>query len=156
MEAWCVVFPQGLSLVACDGAVVSHAVGMHEGTRELGSYGEDIATEFLVSRGAQLLARNWRARPSVHGVSGELDAVFLIDSIVVGVEVKTRSCSGFGHPLEAITPEKLRRLHVLLAAWVQAHGYGRYQRRVDAVSVVVRTTTQGGVTVSIEHRPALV
>lgn len=132
-----------------------HVGVMGRETQALGRYGEDIAVEFLASRGAQILERNWRARLSAHGVAGELDVVVVVGAHLVGVEVKTRSTAGFGHPLESITTNKLRRLHFLLAAWAREHGYAYWQRRVDAVAVFITGHRGQHPTVVVEHRPFL-
>ncbi|NHU85759.1 YraN family protein [Kocuria sp. JC486] len=126
----------------------------------LGRAGERWAAQYLQCRGARVLATNWRARLSEHGVKGELDLVVLIGDTLVGVEVKTRSGTGFGHPLDSITPVKLRRLHRLLAAWAREQGEQTRPRRVDAVAVLV-TRPAGGAghsaaTVRLHHRPGLI
>lgn len=122
----------------------------------LGHAGERLAAEYLSERGARVMARNWRATPSRHGVGGELDLVVLIDRTLVAVEVKTRSGTGFGHPFETITPIKLRRLHLLLAAWAREYGHTDRTRRVDAVAVVLTRSRTGGTgRMRIQHRPGL-
>ena len=80
---------------------------------QLGEQGERLAEAFLVRRGAQVLERNWRARPTHHGVRGELDLIVQCEAVLVGVEVKTRRGTYYGHPFEAVDEIKLRRLHLL-------------------------------------------
>ena len=67
----------------------------------------------------------------------------------MGVEVKTRSGLGYGDPLEAITPRKLRRLHRLTRQWWNESPLTeRTDRwRVDAVAVLV--PPGGGVRVDL-------
>ena len=127
---------------------------MHTG-QELGRLGEQLAVNYLEARGGQILARNWRARRSLHGVTGELDVVMALDSLLVGVEVKTRSGYGYGHPLESITAVKLRRLHLLLGAWAAENGFGHRSRRVDAVAVVLVQRPEHPTRVWVEHLPGL-
>ena len=96
---------------------------------ELGQRGERIAERHLVARGLTVLDRNWRCP------QGEIDLVLRDGEETVFVEVKTRTSTTFGHPLEAITVAKLARLRRLAAAWCEAHpGAGRI--RIDAVAVV--------------------
>lgn len=99
---------------------------------ELGRAGEDLAAAWLSDAGWVLLERNWRCR------AGELDLVALDGDTLVAVEVKTRAGLGFGHPFEAITEVKLRRLHVLVRAFAAAHAELARGRalRVDAVAIV--------------------
>ena len=66
---------------------------------------------------------------------------------LVACEVKTRSSTGYGTPLEAISRQKVRRLRHLAISWVQAHGVLFDEIRVDAVEVL--RDRQGGFT--IEH-----
>ncbi|HWM34670.1 MAG TPA: YraN family protein [Pseudolysinimonas sp.] len=96
---------------------------------ELGMRGERIAERHLIARGFVLLDRNWRCP------LGEIDLVLRDGDETVFVEVKTRSSTAFGHPLEAITVAKLARLRRLAGAWCEAHpGAGRI--RIDAVAVL--------------------
>ena len=72
---------------------------------KLGSHGEELAAQFLIDRGLQILDRNWRIK------EGELDIVAKsLDGCIVFVEVKTRTSIAFGDPLESITPEKAMRI----------------------------------------------
>ncbi|WP_165066853.1 YraN family protein [Marisediminicola senii] len=102
---------------------------------ELGRRGEDIAVAFLVHGGYDILGRNWRCP------QGEIDVIARDGADTVFVEVKTRSGTGFGHPLEAITAQKLARLRRLAGAWCDVNpGHGR-QIRIDAIAVVATTGT---------------
>jgi putative endonuclease len=101
----------------------------------VGRYGEKVAARHLEERGWQVLDRNWR------GTGGELDLVALDGDVLVAVEVKTRSGDGFGHPAEAVTPIKLRRLRRLTGEWLERHGRAAGRRfrevRVDVVAVTL-------------------
>lgn len=59
-------------------------------------------------------ARNLRFR------FGELDLVCEHRGVLVFVEVKARTSSHHGHPLEAVTPHKQRQLVRLAEAYLQA------------------------------------
>lgn len=96
----------------------------------LGRQGEDIAAGHLRERGFEILDRNW------HCTVGELDIVAKRDRGFVFVEVKTRRSTRFGHPLEAITPEKALRLRVLARAWMREHGVSG-PIRIDAVGILL-------------------
>lgn len=121
---------------------------------QLGEQGERLAEAFLLRRGAQVLQRNWRARPSVHGVRGELDLIVRQGPMLVGVEVKTRRGTDYGHPFEAVDATKLRRLHLLLAAWARECGC-LAERRVDVVAVLLLLGRPGQERVRLEHRTGL-
>ena len=101
---------------------------------ETGRHGEVLAARWLEGRGLRVVELNWRCR------EGEIDVVALDGDEVVVVEVKTRRGTGWGHPLEAVTPAKLARLRRLAGAWLEAHpGTGR-RVRIDVVGVVLGRT----------------
>lgn len=99
--------------------------------RALGTRGEDLAAAYLAGRGYRILDRNWRIR------EGELDIVARDEDCIVAVEVKTRSGSGYGNPLEAITAAKAARLRRLLGEWVRTSGPGPSRLRIDAVGITL-------------------
>lgn len=101
--------------------------------RALGTRGEEVAARYLEGLGYETLERNWR-----DGRAGELDLVLREGHAIVAVEVKTRSGTGYGHPLEAITAAKARRLRRLLLAWARQNRIRAVGLRVDAVGIVLR------------------
>ena len=70
---------------------------------------------YLSQRGYTLLERNYRIR------RGEIDLIMRQDDTVVFVEVKLRRGTGFGDPLEAVTPHKQSTLRSV----AQHHLYTR-------------------------------
>ncbi|PRY45656.1 putative endonuclease [Geodermatophilus tzadiensis] len=100
-------------------------------TTELGSRGEAIAAAHLTDAGLRVLDRNWRCR------DGELDIVARDGSAIVFCEVKTRRGTGFGHPVEAVTRAKQRRLRLLAQRWLAAHDEHAPDLRFDVVGVLV-------------------
>jgi putative endonuclease len=106
---------------------------------ELGALGERIAVAYLTDRGLRVLDRNWRCR------EGELDIVAREDHALVFCEVKTRRGVGYGHPVEAVTIVKQRRLKLLAQRWLAAHDEHARDLRFDVVGVLLRP-----------ERPALV
>jgi putative endonuclease len=97
---------------------------------ELGRQGEQIAADYLQRAGLQILDRNWRCP------EGEIDIVAAERRALVVCEVKTRSGTRYGTPLEAITQRKRSRLRRLAVRWVLAHGVLFDEVRVDAVGVL--------------------
>ncbi|MFF3064525.1 YraN family protein [Oerskovia sp. NPDC057915] len=97
----------------------------------VGRYGEKVAATYLVEAGWVVLDRNWR------GTRGELDLVARDGDVLVAVEVKTRRGTGFGHPAEAVTPDKLARLRRLTGEWVATHPVRPASIRIDVVAVVL-------------------
>lgn len=95
----------------------------------IGAYGEQVAAEHLVRAGFVVVERNWRCD------IGEVDIVAMDGATVVVCEVKTRSGLGFGSGLEAVTRQKLARLHRLAARWLAENGARGTAVRVDVVAV---------------------
>lgn len=96
----------------------------------LGAYGERVAERHLVAAGLVVLDRNWRCD------EGEIDLVLREGPVLVVCEVKTRSSLEHGTPHEAVTPDKLARLHRLGQRWLLAAGVPAPETRVDLVAVV--------------------
>ena len=97
----------------------------------LGAYGERVAVRVLADQGIRVLDRNWRCR------AGELDVVARDGAALVFCEVKTRAAAGFGHPVEAVTAVKRRRLRLLARAWLDAHDHHAPDLRFDVIGVLV-------------------
>jgi putative endonuclease len=96
----------------------------------LGRYGEDVAARHLVENGIIVLERNWRCD------LGEIDIVGRDGDVLVVCEVKTRSGTGFGTPLEAVTRTKAVRLRRLAARWLADHHSRPAHVRFDVVGVL--------------------
>jgi putative endonuclease len=98
---------------------------------ELGRRGEEIAAAHLERQGLVVLSRNWRC--SV----GELDIV-ATDSIstVIFCEVKTRSGTGFGTPVEQVTIGKRRRIRRLSQLWLSTAKVGWRDSRFDVIGIL--------------------
>ncbi len=97
----------------------------------LGAYGEALAARHLVDQGMVLLDRNWRCE------LGEIDLVLRDGRVLVVCEVKARSSSAFGSPLEGVTEQKAARLRRLAARWLAAHDVRPADVRIDIVGVLV-------------------
>ncbi|WP_104524983.1 YraN family protein [Blastococcus atacamensis] len=102
-------------------------------TSELGARGEAIAVAYLTDTGLRVLDRNWRCR------EGELDLVAREGEALVFCEVKARRGTGYGHPVEAVTHTKQRRIRVLAQRWLAAHDEHARDVRFDVVGVLVRS-----------------
>jgi len=97
----------------------------------LGSYGERVAAQRLGEEGMLVLDRNWRCE------LGEIDLVLRDGDVLVICEVKTRSSETYGHPLEAVGPEKGARLRSLAVRWLEEHDLHPHDIRIDLVGVLL-------------------
>jgi putative endonuclease len=109
-------------------------------TLTLGAHGERIAVAYLTRAGLRVLDRNWRCR------EGELDIVARDAGAIVFCEVKARRGTGYGLPVEAVTPAKQRRLRILAQRWLAAHDEHAPEVRFDVVGVLVHRTGPAVVT----------
>jgi putative endonuclease len=98
--------------------------------KNLGSRGEDAAAAYLVQQGWTVLERNWRCS------EGELDIIAHDGVRHVVCEVKTRSSTDYGDPIEAITRQKAIRLRRLAWRWADAHGMPGVDVGVDVLGLV--------------------
>ena len=110
---------------------------------ETGRQGEDLAVGYLKKQGYRIIDRN------VNTPFGELDIICRQKSVVVFVEVKTRSSHAFGRPYEAVGPDKQRRISRSASAWLAEKKWTDKPARFDVISVTVREAEDGGV--AIEH-----
>jgi len=96
----------------------------------LGRQAEQLAADYLVERGYEILARNWR-RPE-----GELDLVVVsAEGLCIFVEVRSRTGIERGHPLETVDARKRARVRRAARMYIdeeqpQATGF-----RFDVVGV---------------------
>ena len=96
----------------------------------LGARGEALVADWYLERGYSILDRNWRCR------TGELDLVVTNRTEVVFCEVKTRSSTAFGLPVEAVTRAKQRRLRQLAAEWISQAERRPRRVRFDVAGVL--------------------
>ncbi|MGH3023034.1 MAG: YraN family protein [Gaiellaceae bacterium] len=84
-------------------------------SRRLGPDAERRVRRHYRLRGYRILDAN------VHAGRFELDLVVRRGRRLVFCEVKARSGPGYGHPLEAVGPEKARRVAEAAVAWLARH-----------------------------------
>ena len=105
----------------------------------LGRDGEQAAVTYLEGCGFRILDRNWRC------ADGEIDIVAVERHTFVVCEVKTRSGTRYGTPLEAVGRAKRNRLRRLAVRWLTAHGVRFDQIRIDVIGLLYEGT--GGFTI---------
>ena len=98
--------------------------------RQLGLDGEEAVANWYVENGYEILARNWRCS------FGELDLVVAHGRTTVFCEVKARSSSAFGLPVEAVTASKQARIRRLAARWLAEAPPRPRSIRFDVASVL--------------------
>lgn len=99
--------------------------------KRLGRLGEDVAARYLVSRGYEIIARNWTCQ------AGEADIIARDDDILVFAEVKTRSSTEKGFPSEAVDSKKRGKYLKIAELFINRYDVGDVQVRFDVMSLVV-------------------
>lgn len=95
----------------------------------LGKEGERIAELYLQRKGYKLVERNYRCS------GGELDLIVLDRRVVVFVEVKTRTGTKFGTPLEAVEFHKQQRMIRAAQFFLAEKNLQQRDARFDVVGV---------------------
>ncbi len=103
-------------------------MGRTQNNRQTGTYYEDLAAEYLIDQGYDILERNFRRR------GGELDIVAKKDGILVICEVKYRRTGRTGASLEAVDYRKQKKISQMAGLYLLSHGYSsNTQLRFDVI-----------------------
>jgi len=94
-----------------------------------GRGGEHIAEEYLKARGAQIIAKNFKA------AGAEIDLIAKMDGRIVFVEVKARFGRRYGSPGEAITRAKAGSIRRAATVFLKQNGGLEQAVRFDALLV---------------------
>lgn len=97
---------------------------------ELGALGEQIAVDYLIERGYQIIERNWSNGHK------EIDIVAKDDDTIVIVEVKTRRSTYLVEPETTVDVFKQRNLIWAANSFVNRFQYDN-DIRFDIISIVI-------------------
>lgn len=106
---------------------------------QLGKKGEQLAVDFLLKKGYQILERNYRFDKA------EVDIIAKKGQTLAIVEVKTRSTSDFGDPQDFVKPKQIQRLVKAIDEYVNENKL-ELEVRFDIIAIV-----SNGKTIDIEH-----
>ena len=95
----------------------------------LGALGEELAVRFLRDGGYRILATNYRCN------YGEVDIVAKDGRVLAFIEVRTRRSRRFGAAEESLTAAKRKHLVAACQDYIQRHGDGDVEWRIDLVCV---------------------
>jgi len=101
-----------------------------QASSKLGREGEQAAIKFLKKNGYRIIEINFRTK------AGEIDVIAEQEKILVFVEVKTRSGSRLGHPAEALTPHKQKKIASIASSFLAKHKIRDRECRFDVVSIL--------------------
>ena len=100
-----------------------------DGRGELGRRGEAVAVEFLRAQQYTIVTRNYRCR------AGEIDLVAFDGKTLVFVEVRSRSSTAAGTPLESVDGRKQARVSRVAQQFCAMRGWLDRDARFDVVGV---------------------
>ncbi len=97
--------------------------------QKIGNLGEDVATQFLIDLGYQILERNWRFRKA------EIDIIAKSKEVLIFVEVKAKSYTYYGAPEESISIFKENLIIDAASRYMVQVGHD-WEIRFDIISIV--------------------
>lgn len=103
---------------------------MSKSHRKIGDEGEDLAAEYLESKGWLIIDRNYFFEKA------EIDIVATDGNFIVFVEVKLRSGTYFGRPEDFVTPGKEKNIKKAAEAWVYERKMETALVRFDVIAIV--------------------
>jgi putative endonuclease len=106
---------------------------------ELGKKGEQLAVDFLLRNGYEIIERNYRFDKA------EVDIIAKQKDVLAIIEVKTRSTIDFGNPQDFVKPKQIQRLVKAVDEYVNVNNLD-VEVRFDIVAIV-----KEGKGFSIEH-----
>jgi putative endonuclease len=99
------------------------------GRRILGFKGETLAAKYFISKGCELLCRNYRCR------AGELDLVFLDGLVLRFVEVKSRRRKAGYVPADNLSIRQSKRNYAAAAVFRRITNTVHLEARFDLVEI---------------------
>lgn len=97
--------------------------------KDIGTFGEKLAKDFLVENGYTILDKNFACK------LGELDLIVQNKNIISFVEVKTRYYFNYGSPMESVTFSKRKKIFLVSSYYIQKHNLKDYYFSYDIVEV---------------------
>ncbi|MCC0630824.1 MULTISPECIES: YraN family protein [unclassified Clostridioides] len=97
--------------------------------KEKGDFGEEVAINYLLSKGAKLLEKNYRLK------IGEVDIIVRMDDEIVFVEVKSRSNLRYGYPCESVNFKKRKKIVEIAKYYITKNNLHNIPIRFDVVEV---------------------
>ncbi len=97
---------------------------------ELGKQGEQLAVDFLVKNGYEILEKNWYHRKA------EVDIIAKKEEYVCAVEVKTRNSSHFGNPQDFVNAKKIKLQVLAMDYYMNAKDLD-FEVRFDIIAIIL-------------------
>lgn len=102
---------------------------------ELGKMGEKIAEDYLLSKGYEIVRKNYFYQKA------EIDIIAKHNNMMICVEVKTRNSDFFGDPQDFVTPSKIKLLVKAMDAFIIENNID-LESRFDIIAVLKNKTKE--------------
>lgn len=102
---------------------------------ELGKIGEKIAEDYLLSKGYEIVRKNYFYQKA------EIDIIAKHNNMMICVEVKTRNSDFFGDPQDFVTPSKIKLLVKAMDAFIIENSID-LESRFDIIAVLKNKTKE--------------
>jgi putative endonuclease len=106
---------------------------------ELGKKGEDLAIDFLLKNGYEIIARNYTYQKA------EVDIIAQKENTLAVVEVKTRTSADFGDPQQFLKPKQIQRIIKAVDEFINSNDMD-VEVRFDIIAIVLNKKEM-----SLEH-----
>ncbi len=103
---------------------------MEKHNKIIGAYGENLAVKYLISKGAEILAKNYQTS------LGEIDIIAKNRQEILFIEVKTRTSSTCGYPEIAVNREKRERIFKIANHFLQKNRLSLFWR-LDIIAIEI-------------------
>ena len=108
---------------------------MHSYNKDIGSFGEALARDYLISKGYKILNMNFRNK------FGEIDIICKKNNLLIFCEINSRYSNSFGSPIESITCYKQKQIIKLSELYLISKKYYNFNVRYDIIEVIFNTIT---------------
>ena len=108
---------------------------MHSYNKDIGSFGEALARDYLISKGYKILNMNFRNK------FGEIDIICKKNNLLIFCEIKSTYSNSFGSPIESITCYKQKQIIKLSELYLISKKYYNFNVRYDIIEVIFNTIT---------------
>ena len=100
--------------------------------KTIGDKGENVALNYCLSKGYELVERNYRSR------YGEIDIILKDDQYIIFAEVKTRKYDSIATPSEFVDSRKRKRILMTAAIYLDENPTD-LQPRFDVIEIIYDT-----------------
>lgn len=98
----------------------------------IGKYGEDVVIPYLKKNQYQILVRNFRCK------QGEIDVIAKEKEELVFIEVKARSSSLYGNPIDGVNRKKQKCLYRSAQYFLYKYHLEKEAVRFDVIGIYIK------------------